>query len=183
MKKIVSLHVNIPRPCAENWEKMQSVEGGRFCDRCSKKVIDFSFMSDEEVVRIVDQYGDVCGRYREDQLNRELAGEKERSHSLVPAMMLSTILTAGASIAASSDAKGVPMEIVQSDTTQIPPCSQADTSKNVQAGYSALGKDFEVKGYAVTTHRLVTGGGPFLIKYETIPAKMQRKWYQFWRTK
>lgn len=182
MKKIVSLQVDVPHPCTENWGNMQSIEGGRFCERCCKKVIDFSFMSDEEVLRIVEKYGNgLCGRYREDQLNRELMAEKGKSKSLAPAIILSTMLTAGAGVSASFDAKGATAEMIQSDTTLTPPCEHSDTTENPQVGYSALGRDFEVKGYAVTTQRFVTGGGPFLIKYEASPFKTQRKWYQFWK--
>jgi hypothetical protein len=181
MKKIVSLHVDISHPCSEKWGEMQPVEGGRFCERCCKKVIDFSFMSDEEVLRTVEKHGNgLCGRYREDQLNRELVTEKGKSHSLVPAIVLSTMLTAGAAGAAFPDAKAASVEMIQSDTL-TPPCIPPDTTETALAGYSALGRDFQVKGYAVTKQRLVTGGGPYLIKYEAIPVKTQRKWYQFWK--
>jgi len=47
MKKQIQL--SIPTPCHEDWDKMNPVEKGRFCDSCQKKVIDFSNMSDREI--------------------------------------------------------------------------------------------------------------------------------------
>lgn len=32
----------IIKPCSENWDKMNPVQGGRFCDHCSKKVFDLT---------------------------------------------------------------------------------------------------------------------------------------------
>ncbi|HXB39501.1 MAG TPA: carboxypeptidase-like regulatory domain-containing protein [Bacteroidia bacterium] len=32
----------ITKPCSENWDKMTPVEGGRFCNHCSKKVHDLT---------------------------------------------------------------------------------------------------------------------------------------------
>ncbi len=182
MRRIVSLKVNVPHPCTEEWEKMQPTEGGRFCNNCNKTVIDFSFMSDAEVIRIIKEYGsNLCGRYLEGQLDRELSTEKENGHSLMPAIVLSTLLTAGAAI--SSDAKGTSVETVQVDTTQIPPCPQADTTENLMPGYSALGQDLVVTAYSVITRRYTTGATAtfYTIKGTALKPKPKRKWYQFWK--
>jgi hypothetical protein len=181
MNKIVSLNVNIPHPCAEVWENMYPLERGKFCNHCSKKVIDFSFMSDAEIVRTMAACGaGVCGRYREDQLNRELFIKKEKGHSLMPAIMLSTLLTAGT--VASSSAKGISVEMVQADTTLTPPGLPADTIQNL-AGYSALGRDFEVKEYLTTRTRFHTGmiATVYTIQDPVFKAKSKRKWFQFWK--
>lgn len=36
------MNYTILKPCSENWDKMKPVEGGRFCDHCSKKVFDLT---------------------------------------------------------------------------------------------------------------------------------------------
>ena len=65
----------IPRPCHENWVEMNPTEKGRFCKACSKEVIDFSKMSDSEVLNYFSRgsYGNVCGRAYPDQLERVIS--------------------------------------------------------------------------------------------------------------
>jgi hypothetical protein len=48
-------------------------EKGRFCSSCSKTVVDFSLMSDKEVLAYLGGAGGhTCGRFTSDQLNRNL---------------------------------------------------------------------------------------------------------------
>jgi hypothetical protein len=70
MKKI---NLSIPNPCHENWAQMTLSEKGRFCNSCQKSVIDFTAMSDRELVKFFKKPVDkVCGRFQPDQLNRDL---------------------------------------------------------------------------------------------------------------
>lgn len=77
MKKI---QLTIPEPCHESWDQMQPEEQGRFCLSCQKTVVDFSAMSDREVLAYFDNYkGNTCGRFNNEQLNRALSVPKNRS--------------------------------------------------------------------------------------------------------
>ncbi|HEY4334672.1 MAG TPA: T9SS type A sorting domain-containing protein [Puia sp.] len=77
MKKNVQLH--IPTPCHEDWEAMRPEEKGRFCSSCCKTVIDFSLMSDSEVLHYLgNTAGNVCGRFAGDQLRRDLLSPPQR---------------------------------------------------------------------------------------------------------
>ncbi|HEX2629231.1 MAG TPA: hypothetical protein VHM26_09470, partial [Chitinophagaceae bacterium] len=78
MPKKIQLH--IADPCHENWNDMSEVEKGRFCGSCRKQVIDFSEMSDREIVQFFKQpsKGSVCGRFMSDQLDRDMVMEKKR---------------------------------------------------------------------------------------------------------
>src|SRR5205085_11579342 len=50
---------------------------GRFCGACSKQVVDFSVMSDTEIIRyFTAAKGNTCGRFSNDQLNRVLEETK-----------------------------------------------------------------------------------------------------------
>ena len=44
------LQLSIPEPCHENWQEMTPTQQGRFCKACAKEVIDFSMMTDTEVL-------------------------------------------------------------------------------------------------------------------------------------
>lgn len=73
------IQLTIPEPCHEKWNKMTPVEKGRFCHSCQKQVVDFSAMSDREVAQYFKQSaGSVCGRFMQDQLERELDIPKKR---------------------------------------------------------------------------------------------------------
>ena len=64
------LVISIPEPCHENWDKMSLNEQGAFCNVCSKTVIDFTTLNDEEVKNyFLKNHGhQTCGRFRNKQL-------------------------------------------------------------------------------------------------------------------
>ncbi|MBC7588215.1 MAG: T9SS type A sorting domain-containing protein [Chitinophagaceae bacterium] len=66
-------HLQITAPCNEDWNKMTNSEKGRFCDSCSSQVIDFTVLTDHQVLAyLAAANGKVCGRFNADQLNRGL---------------------------------------------------------------------------------------------------------------
>lgn len=60
--------IAIPQPCHESWEKMIANAEGKFCLACQKSVIDFTNKSDSEIVEILQKGGNICGRFRKEQL-------------------------------------------------------------------------------------------------------------------
>src|SRR5215470_615046 len=74
------LQLQVPVPCHEDWENMTNAEKGRFCASCQKTVIDFSNMSDREIALFFKKSsaGSVCGRFLEDQLNRDMEIPRKR---------------------------------------------------------------------------------------------------------
>ncbi len=72
MKK-TTYQINIENPCHEQWDKMTETEQGHFCSHCSKTVIDFTQLSDKEIIRILQQQsGNMCGRFFDYQLNKDI---------------------------------------------------------------------------------------------------------------
>ncbi|MBV9988630.1 MAG: carboxypeptidase-like regulatory domain-containing protein [Chitinophagaceae bacterium] len=72
-----ALELQVPKPCHENWNAMTPADKGRFCGACSKQVIDFSLMSDTQIIQYFNQAkGNTCGRFSTDQLNRVLEETK-----------------------------------------------------------------------------------------------------------
>lgn len=70
MEKII---LQVKESCTADWGKMTAKEQGRFCGKCEKVVVDFSEMSDQEIVdQIKKSSKGLCGRFYEDQLLREL---------------------------------------------------------------------------------------------------------------
>ncbi len=68
-----SLTVQIPTPCHERWADMLPNDKGRFCTSCQKTVVDYTALSDRELVRVLSRSsGEICGQLRPDQINRPL---------------------------------------------------------------------------------------------------------------
>jgi hypothetical protein len=75
MKKF---NLTIPKPCHENWDHMSAAEKGRFCGSCQKVVVDFTGMNDRGLANFFKKpVGNVCGRFQQDQLNREIVVPKK----------------------------------------------------------------------------------------------------------
>ena len=68
------LQLSVPQPCHEDWHAMTPQQQGRFCNSCQKTVVDFTSMSDRQVLDyFAHTAGNVCGRFCSDQLNRNLS--------------------------------------------------------------------------------------------------------------
>jgi hypothetical protein len=93
--------IRIPSPCQENWDSMRPEEKGRHCASCQKTVIDFTGMSDGEIISQLAKAGQgVCGRMAPDQLNRDLSMLPPPHMNGVrgwPLMLAGVLLTAEAS--------------------------------------------------------------------------------------
>ncbi|WP_345948471.1 hypothetical protein ABDD95_16645 [Mucilaginibacter sp. PAMB04274] len=62
-------NVQLQFRCNANWEAMPETEGGRQCDKCQKKVHDFTNSKAEEFERILAENNyNICGRFKLEQL-------------------------------------------------------------------------------------------------------------------
>ncbi len=71
--KVQSLHLAIPTPCHEDWGKMTPTKKGRHCQACQKEIIDFSVLTDQQVLDLFtkNKHG-LCGRFSANQLDRQM---------------------------------------------------------------------------------------------------------------
>lgn len=75
------LHLNIPEPCHENWQQMTPNEQGRHCMACQKTVVDFTLLSDQEILDHISRASSsVCGRFNKDQLDKVYVQKKPKPH-------------------------------------------------------------------------------------------------------
>jgi hypothetical protein len=73
------IQISIPTPCHEDWHAMLPEEKGRFCLSCQKTVVDFSMMSDAEILKqIADSSKNLCGNFSPDQLDRQITTLPQR---------------------------------------------------------------------------------------------------------
>lgn len=74
---------------------MQPAEKGRHCTACEKTVIDFTAMSDTEIIRFMSQAGNkICGRLTPGQMNRPLIPLTPPQKNKLPAwpLLLTSLL-------------------------------------------------------------------------------------------
>ncbi|MDP9080127.1 MAG: carboxypeptidase-like regulatory domain-containing protein [Bacteroidota bacterium] len=67
MTSITNIH--FPDPCHQQWQQMTPVDNGRHCEQCSKIVVDFTKMSNNEIINHLSTNSRVCGRIGEQQVN------------------------------------------------------------------------------------------------------------------
>ncbi|NML35816.1 hypothetical protein HHL17_01285 [Chitinophaga sp. G-6-1-13] len=92
MKRTIT--VSIPKPCHEQWDSMLPGCGGNYCQQCEQTVIDFSLLSDQELLdKLGNSSGNICGRFDISQVGREIHAEGKIHPSILPAFALSTLLS------------------------------------------------------------------------------------------
>ena len=67
MTSITNIH--IPEPCHQQWQEMTPTDSGRHCEQCCKTVVDFTKMSNNEIINHLSTNNHVCGRIGEQQVN------------------------------------------------------------------------------------------------------------------
>jgi CarboxypepD_reg-like domain len=81
-----TLNLTIPTPCSEKWENFTPTAAGGHCGSCNEIVIDFTKMTDDEVISYFHQQrGHTCGRFRPHQLK---IYHREEMVPVRPGMML-----------------------------------------------------------------------------------------------
>lgn len=63
--------ISIPQPCHQDWYKMTPNEKGRFCQSCSKTVVDFTKMNTDEIQDYIHNSRNqrICGHIKQSQLD------------------------------------------------------------------------------------------------------------------
>jgi hypothetical protein len=74
------IQISIPEPCHKGWQNMTPVEKGRFCASCQKRVLDFTYLSDNEIIKVVTKNDNLCARINVSNLNRNLIKTKTKSN-------------------------------------------------------------------------------------------------------
>ena len=99
------LNLSIPTPCHENWDAMTPQQQGRFCGSCQKTVVDFTKMTDQQVLNYFSEMhgGNTCGKFSVEQLDRDMVLQNKKSipwfkyflNIMIPAMIASKSYSQG----------------------------------------------------------------------------------------
>ncbi len=102
--------ITIPDPCHENWDAMTPVQQGRYCGACQKVVVDFTQMTDGQILDVIKKAGGrhPCGRYLPSQLDRPLLDNRPKTTfigTLVKRIAAMVLLVQSASTAMAQQSK------------------------------------------------------------------------------
>lgn len=107
MKK--DIQIKVAEPCHEKWNQMTAEGNGRFCKACSKVVVDFTLMTDQQILEHISKAaGSTCGRFYGDQLGRTLEqppAKKPGWFKYIWQMMLPLLFMQGKSSASNAKSK------------------------------------------------------------------------------
>ena len=169
--KVKTVKYTIEEPCHEDWAKMKPEAKGRFCEACSKIVVDFSSMSDFSIVNYMTgkKNESVCGRFRPDQM--------EKNHSLsIPHRSFSFDLKAvalGLALTTFS-AIHVNAQVIPIDTTQVIYEEPLDGMVVVREYYDHSDEKFASgtvsvngKGYGAVTIQLMSESEKVIVQVMT----------------
>jgi CarboxypepD_reg-like domain len=73
--------IQLNKPCHENWDNMTDIAGGKFCAGCQKNVVDFSKLSNQQILDHLTRSGNLCGRFDKmqfDNLNLYLSANNKK---------------------------------------------------------------------------------------------------------
>jgi len=81
MPKPKPIQISIPNPCHQSWDEMTPQGQGRHCAHCQKVVTDFTGWSDTALYEFLIKNKDVkiCGRFRAEQVNRNIIPHQPHS--------------------------------------------------------------------------------------------------------
>jgi hypothetical protein len=140
--------VRIPEPCHEDWNKMKPEEKGRFCNSCSKTVVDFSNKTDVEIRKILDESpkGQVCGHFKKSQLDRPLNYKIDfnnlpKNISTTKAFTIALFLVFGSILFSCTDEKNKKLNVVGI----IPPPTEETTTMGAPRSYELINKINEIE--------------------------------------
>lgn len=127
--------------CDEDWNKMSPVDSGRHCSSCQKTVVNFSGMSDAQIVAFYakSENEKTCGQFRFGQLehiNKGLAlPERKVKTSFFRPLLASAILSTAAACASDERTLGEPQVHVDNHENDTIP--KDTTASQLQSDTSA----------------------------------------------
>ena len=138
---------------------MTQEEKGRFCSSCKKTVIDFTGMSDRELIAFFKKpSGSLCGRFNQEQLDRDIVIPRKRIpwikyffQFVLPAFLISLKASSQKEQAKGTVAVVCTKEVKSDTVTIIKPLPE-------EAGYEIKGKVVDKNGLGVSYASIVIKG-------------------------
>lgn len=82
--------ISIPEPCTVPLQHMTPIPGGKYCSSCQKQVVDFTGMTDRQMMAYFEKHPGCCGSFLPSQLDREITVKSGRRW--MPAALIAGVL-------------------------------------------------------------------------------------------
>lgn len=135
--------LKIDKHCGQDWNSMTRTDIGKFCHHCSKAVVDFTQLTDNEVLQIIEQNsGKLCGRLSQNQLNRVIQPYQPTKRTRLYKILAGLLFIGTSENIFASPIQELPQNIVSivdnkntnSQPTERKPEPTTDSLKNVVQG-------------------------------------------------
>ncbi|MEM7375713.1 MAG: carboxypeptidase-like regulatory domain-containing protein [Bacteroidota bacterium] len=159
-----NIKLSIDSPCSENFSEFQQTKTGGFCQSCQKEVIDFTKMTDRELLQFfIDKPTNTCGRFQQSQLKiySEIIPPKKKWPLNGVAAGLLGVTLATAFPTNNAQAQPSQSSVVQTDPEQ-------EKTKTEQTQSSSAERDHIVNGIVQDSEQTPMIGASVLIKGTTI---------------
>lgn len=155
------MKISVERPCHEKWNSFSPTPDGGFCHACSQVVIDFTTMSDKDLIAYLSSKKEkTCGRFRPDQLKNypNRPQKVAKSSFWTKVAFASAILFAAVPTANAQRSRSVSVQVVESHPLASPSKVIASTPQVIQGlvtskedGLPLPGVNIVLKGTAIGT--------------------------------
>jgi hypothetical protein len=167
------MKIKIEKPCHEDWSTMTSEAQGKFCNACEKSVVDFSMMSDAQILNYFSQPKSqkVCGRFNADQVDRALVNRIPERPSPPPQLLhfaYLLVLVLGVGLTSCSNTVTGKAEIMEQQDSLSPKMRKPVT----KMGEVVIGK---MSAPASSTAPEIEMGKPRIIMGDTIMSNPVKK--------
>jgi len=132
--------ITIDNPCQEDWDLMVPNSVGRHCSSCNKTVIDFSILSDDDIIKIISEERGkaICGQFHSHQLNRWITEKSiEKTNPQLYKVVLSLLLLTS-SVELSAQQKPLEQSVQTSQSTK-----SGDSLNSVERNVTNISSDLQ----------------------------------------
>lgn len=93
-----SYKISIGNPCNVGWQNMTAEDkasGGRHCAQCDKVVVDFTLMTDQEIIQYLLTHKKVCGHFNRWQVGRAMLLHEPKKKKIFHWPSIAAMVVAG----------------------------------------------------------------------------------------
>jgi len=133
LKKSMNFKLQVPNPCSENWNNMQTIPNGKHCESCDKNLVDLRSLNTQQIYDLVNIDHKVCGLLSESQLQSEFNFKEQHSFSKLGLVVSLASLVALVNPVKSQNTTGVANTVIKPLTNLPSKLTISEKINNVES--------------------------------------------------